>query len=984
MKTKALLLGLVLLLTAYTLAFAQEDEPPRPGSLILTDEQGRYRLGAHLEILEDPSGELTIQQVTSSEFETQFTPSQVPVPGFGFTHSVYWVRFHLKNETRRTDEWRLEVAFANMQFVDLYLPAPGGEGFVVKQSGVLRPFGTRDVAHRLIVFGLPLPPQNGQTIYLRFQSDASMALGLTLWAPDAFVQHARADMLRLGMFYGALLITLVYHLFLLYSLREASYVYYVIFLASGILFFAEYDGLGRQYLWPGLSGWMEFMMATFMALFFMSMVKLTDAFLELKSTAPQLHRLITVLLAVWGLIILLQFFISYNLLARLAAPLALISLIVVWAASFVTWKQGYRRPALLFLSAWIGLIIGLMSVLLVRLGYLPSTLLTEESWRVGIVWLVALWSLALADHINLLKAETESVNRELRASEDRLAQVLEAMPVGVVVYGTDQRPWLINQQTVQLLSYPEGGNEPEPRLGRTLAESAAYYSFRVAGSEQAYPLERLPVVRALQGECAAADDIEIHLAEKRLFLEAWASPIVDTQGNVQYVVAAFQDITGRRQTEEDLRKYRKHLEELVSERTAELSQANQLLRGEVAERTRAEEALQQRVSELLVLNHITEALTSVTDLPQALELVAERVTHLFGATAVFIGQLDAAQTELTVLSQTSRDCRLPELVSLAVQPKEADLCHQLLRGQTMVIQEALTGPFLGPMGEHMRACDIQTLMLVPLQMREATIGVVGLEVAGVARVFTPDEIRLAETIAGSLAVALENARLFEQAGAAAATEERSRLARDLHDSVTQILFSAGLVAEVLPSIWRSDPDEALSSLEELRRLTRAALAEMRTMLLELRPTAVTKTPLGQLMAQLTEAVTSRTQLPFQLYVENVPLLPGEVHTTFYRIAQEALNNAVKHAGASQVTVRLQATPPYSPQAVGDWEGQVTLSIQDNGRGFTPLSSEEGRLGMGIMHERAEVIGARLSVESQVGQGTQVRLVWQSLKEGEYG
>ncbi len=153
-----------------------------------------------------------------------------------------------------------------------------------------------------------------------------------------------------------------------------------------------------------------------------------------------------------------------------------------------------------------------------------------------------------------------------------------------------------------------------------------------------------------------------------------------------------------------------------------------------------------------------------------------------------------------------------------------------------------------------------------------------------------------------LADLAEDARLFEKAQALVATEERNRLARDLHDSVTQVLFSASLVAEVLPQIWQRDPEMALQSLEELRRLTRGALAEMRTMLLELRPSAVIKTPLGELLAQLTEAITSRSGLPFQLFIEQVPSLPEEVHTSFYRVAQEGLNNVVKHAQASLVTV----------------------------------------------------------------------------------
>ena len=151
-----------------------------------------------------------------------------------------------------------------------------------------------------------------------------------------------------------------------------------------------------------------------------------------------------------------------------------------------------------------------------------------------------------------------------------------------------------------------------------------------------------------------------------------------------------------------------------------------------------------------------------------------------------------------------------------------------------------------------------------------------------------------------LADLAQDAILLEQALALATLEERNRLARDLHDSVTQVLFSASLLAEVLPQVWHRDPEQGYERLERLRHLTRGALAEMRTMLLELRPSAVIHTPLHDLLAQLAEAVTSRSGLRFDLNIEQIPPLPEEVHVNFYRIAQEALNNVVKHAQAEQV------------------------------------------------------------------------------------
>jgi signal transduction histidine kinase len=189
-----------------------------------------------------------------------------------------------------------------------------------------------------------------------------------------------------------------------------------------------------------------------------------------------------------------------------------------------------------------------------------------------------------------------------------------------------------------------------------------------------------------------------------------------------------------------------------------------------------------------------------------------------------------------------------------------------------------------------------------------------------------------------------------------------------------VLFAANLVAEVLPRIWKRDPQKGLNSLEELRRLTRGALAEMRTMLLELRPTAVTKIPLSELLGQLTEAITSRSGLPFQLFLEQIPLLPEDVHITFYRIAQESLNNVVKHAQASLVSVSLSLVTLSNDHGEGN-QKEVRLVVRDDGRGFSGMDHQQQQLGLAIMRERASAIHADFYLDSTPGQGTTVTLVW---------
>ena len=200
---------------------------------------------------------------------------------------------------------------------------------------------------------------------------------------------------------------------------------------------------------------------------------------------------------------------------------------------------------------------------------------------------------------------------------------------------------------------------------------------------------------------------------------------------------------------------------------------------------------------------------------------------------------------------------------------------------------------------------------------------------------------------------------------AVAVEERQHLAHDLHDSVSQSLFSASLIAEVLPRLWERDQQEAQRSLEDLRRLTRGAQAEMRALLAELRPTTLTDAELGDLLRTLGTAFTARTNIPVTERVSGGGSLPAETQVALYRICQEALNNIAKHAKASKVKIDLHYTPV-----------RVDLRIRDNGRGFvTSDLVRSDHYGLGMMRERAAAVGAVLTVTSQPGKGTEIAVQW---------
>lgn len=195
--------------------------------IMLTDAQDQYPLGQMLEYLEDPSGTLTIDDITSPETAAQFVPSRTSVPNLGFTTFTCWVRIRFRNQASRTTEWRLMLEFGNMQHIEYYGPRADRDGFDVIKTGTRHAFATRPIPYHRFVFNLNLPQETEQTIYLRFHNDFLMMFPLTLRSPEAFSRYSRNQLFMSGLVYGGLLLLIAYNLFLWLAVRERNYGYYV-------------------------------------------------------------------------------------------------------------------------------------------------------------------------------------------------------------------------------------------------------------------------------------------------------------------------------------------------------------------------------------------------------------------------------------------------------------------------------------------------------------------------------------------------------------------------------------------------------------------------------------------------------------------------------------------------------------------------------------------------------------------------------------
>jgi signal transduction histidine kinase len=211
---------------------------------------------------------------------------------------------------------------------------------------------------------------------------------------------------------------------------------------------------------------------------------------------------------------------------------------------------------------------------------------------------------------------------------------------------------------------------------------------------------------------------------------------------------------------------------------------------------------------------------------------------------------------------------------------------------------------------------------------------------------------------------MERPQLHRQGQVAAAVQERHRIACDLHDAVTQTLFAATVMAEALPGLWQRNPTRAAEQTKQLITLNRASMSEMRTLLLELRPESLPSAKISTIFQQLVDAAKGRKNIDTQLLIEGIDgSLPSDVHVAFYRIAQESINNIVRHSEATEFSVHLQMESE-----------QAQLQIRDNGKGFAPQTLSGG-FGLNNIRERAKAIEAAVDIQSEANQGTQISISW---------
>jgi two-component system, sensor histidine kinase LadS len=263
--------------------------------IILVPELQRLSLGTRMDILEDTRKQWTIHDIVSEQVAVLFTPSRTDAPAFGFTSSAYWVRFSVVNPSDREIPWYLEIAYPPMDRIDLYISVQPDQ-LQHRIFGDLLPFNARDVKFRTFVVLLQTAPRSQQHYYLRFETAGALNLPLMILSPSALSEKINNEQLSLGIFHGAILVMLIYNLFIFLSVRDVSYLFYVLFNSAWVLAMLTLNGLAFQYLWPQMVWWANKSLLFFFCLAFVFGAQFSRAFLDTGNNTPIYDRILRGLL----------------------------------------------------------------------------------------------------------------------------------------------------------------------------------------------------------------------------------------------------------------------------------------------------------------------------------------------------------------------------------------------------------------------------------------------------------------------------------------------------------------------------------------------------------------------------------------------------------------------------------------------------------------------------------------------------------------
>jgi signal transduction histidine kinase len=418
-------------------------------------------LGTHIDILEDKSAQMNIQDVTRGlSGDIAWKPFVRQTPSFGFTESAYWVRLKVSNRQQYSIDWLLEIGYPAIDSITVFIPESGV--YLTKTLGDHFPFHAREIDYRNCVVSLKESPASERTYYLRLRTTSAMTFPLYAWSPAAFTQSLSREQIIMGLYYGAMLVMLLYNLFLFIGIRDINYLYYICFIAGQIMYQCTLNGLAFQYFWQDAIWWANnslpcFMgFATFWAVFF------ARSFLNAKTNAPHLEPIYMAALSLLALSTFGSLVLPYSLGIRITTFLAMVVSPFLIFNAILEWRNGYE-PAKYFAISWISFLTGVLLYTFKTFGWIPSNAITNFTLQIGSLLQVILLSLALVGKFNVMRRDYYKSQQDLIKAQMKTFEVERARQDAEIYR-------LRNVELAQAYNDVEHKNEEMARLNESLRE----------------------------------------------------------------------------------------------------------------------------------------------------------------------------------------------------------------------------------------------------------------------------------------------------------------------------------------------------------------------------------------------------------------------------------------------------------------------------------------------------------------------------------
>lgn len=375
--------------------------PYLSNAAVFSEQQTQVNLAPFVSTLEDPEGQYTINDFIEKPGAFSFVQNEQTIPNFGYTSSIYWAFFQIHNEGKDREKL-LEIAYPPLNDIVIYV-VDGKQIIEEVHLGAKYPFHERELRDPHFLHSFII--ENDQTLqfYIRFQTDGSLQMPMAIYEKGSYIVKKQNEILLSGVIYGILGVMAIYNLFLFFSLRHKSYIFYVFVILSTILSNLSFSGLAHQYLWPDSPWWNMRSIMFFFGTGAVFSMMFTITFLNLPYYLPKGKPFFRIGFLV-NVFFLISIFISYPFALQMMIISNSMMIILVLTSAIMSWRRGARQ-ARFFILAWFIFLTGILITVLSDAALIPLTPFTKMSSQIAATIEVILLSLALADRINILQNE---------------------------------------------------------------------------------------------------------------------------------------------------------------------------------------------------------------------------------------------------------------------------------------------------------------------------------------------------------------------------------------------------------------------------------------------------------------------------------------------------------------------------------------------------------------------------------------------------